>query len=356
MYRVDNWINEESGWIVESIESQYIYISTYRPLPGSSYVKLRAKLRSPKKGLINIKNKVQKCFLWCHVRHINGAKIHPERITQKDKKLVNDLDYDGIEFPVQEKDFSKIETGNNIYFVFGYENGLTFPIYVSEEKFETFMDLLLAFNNDKSHYLYIKDFNRFMFDKTKNKNKKHFCKNYLQCFSSKNVLTKHKKDCLSINGLQSVRIEKGTLKFKNYFKQIPVPFKIYVDFESNLEIVEIYEGSCTKKYQSHNPCSFAYKVVCVYNRFSKPIAVFRGGNAAYEFIKAILKEYKYCKKIMKKHFNKNLITNEEEQFQLSNVCWICKKLIDNDDEKVRDHCHVTGKFKDAAHWDCNINL
>ena len=162
MYRVDNWINEESGWIVESIESQYIYISTYRPLPGSSYVKLPAELRSPKKGLINIKNKVQKCFLWCHVRHINRVKIHPERITQEDKKLVNDLDYDGIEFPVQEKDFSKIETGNNIYFVFGYENGLTFPIYVSEEKFETFMDLLLAFNDDKSHYLYIKDFNRFV--------------------------------------------------------------------------------------------------------------------------------------------------------------------------------------------------
>ena len=47
---------------------------------------------------------------------------------------------------------------------------------------------------------------------------------------------------------------------------------------------------------------------------------------------------------------------EEEQFQLSNTCWICKKLIDNDDEKVRDHCHVTGKFRGAAHWSCNINL
>ena len=61
---------------------------------------------------------------------------------------------------------------------------------------------------------------------------------------------------------------------------------------------------------------------------------------------------------MKKHFNKNLIMSEEkeEQFQLSNVCWICEKLIDNDDEKVRDHCHVTGKFRGAAHLSCNINL
>ena len=86
LYRIDNWINEGSGWIVKSIESQYINISTYRPLSGSSYVKLPVELRSPEKGLINIKNKDQKCFLWCHVRHINPLKEHPERIINKDKK------------------------------------------------------------------------------------------------------------------------------------------------------------------------------------------------------------------------------------------------------------------------------
>ena len=113
-----------------------------------------------------------------------------------------------------------------------------------------------------------------------------------------------------------------------------------------------------KKYQDHIPCSFAYKLVCVDDEFTEPIVVFRGENAAYEFIKVILKEYQYCKKVMKKHFNKNLIMSEEEEhlFQQSNSCWICKKLIDNDDEKVRDHCHVTGKFRGAAHWSCNINL
>ena len=60
---------------------------------------------------------------------------------------------------------------------------------------------------------------------------------------------------------------------------------------------------------------------------------------------------------MSKHFNKSLIMSEEENlFQQSNSCWICKKLIDSDEEKVRDHCHVTGKFRGAAHWNCNINL
>ena len=69
-----------------------------------------------------------------------------------------------------------------------------------------------------------------------------------------------------------------------------------------------------------------------------------------EFIKAILKEYEYCKKVMKRHFNKNLVVSEEEeQFQLSNTGWICKKLIDNDDQKARDHCHITGKLRGAVH-------
>ena len=85
-----------------------------------------------------------------------------------------------------------------------------------------------------------------MFHKTKNKNKKWFCRSCLQCFSSENVLIKHKENCLSINGKQSVKLEEGIIKFENYFKQIPVPFKIYADFECNLKSVECNEGSYTK--------------------------------------------------------------------------------------------------------------
>ena len=92
-YEIDNWINEGSGQIVELIESQCIYISSYRPLSGSSDIKLPAELRNSKKGLINVKNIDQKCFLSCHVRHIKPVKVHPERITKNYKKLVNYLDY-----------------------------------------------------------------------------------------------------------------------------------------------------------------------------------------------------------------------------------------------------------------------
>ena len=112
------------------------------------------------------------------------------------------------------KDFSNIEVKNNISInVFGYENGLGFPIYVSDQKFKDSMDLLLLIDDDISHYVCIKDFDIFMFHKTKNKNKKDFCKSCLQCFSSENVLTEHKEDCLSINGKQSVKVEEETIEF-----------------------------------------------------------------------------------------------------------------------------------------------
>ena len=115
----------------------------------------------------------------------------------------------------------------------------------------------------------MKDFDRFMFHKTKNKNKNWFCRSCLQCFSGENVLIKHKENCLSINGKQSVKFEKRIIEFENYFKKISVPFKIYADFDCNLRSVEGYEGSYTKKYQDHIPCIFTYNVVCVDDKFTK---------------------------------------------------------------------------------------
>ena len=156
-------------------------------------------------------------FLWCHVKHINLSKEHPERITKEDKKLVKYITNPEKEFAMQEKDFSKIEVKSNIYInVFDYENEMVFQIYVSNKKLEDSMDLLLLIGDDKSHYVCINDFDRFIFHKTKSKYKKYFCKGCLQCFSSENVLTEHKEDCLILNGKQSAKLEKGTIDFENY--------------------------------------------------------------------------------------------------------------------------------------------
>ena len=135
--------------------------------------------------------------------------MHPEKIIRNDRKISDSLDHDGVEFSVREKYFNKIKTKNNISInVFCYESEMTFPIFISNQNFKNSMDLLLVTNENKSHYVYIRAFNRFMFHK-------YFCKSCLQCFSCKNVLTEHKEVCLNINGAQSVRFEKGTNEFKN---------------------------------------------------------------------------------------------------------------------------------------------
>ena len=100
------------------------------------------------KGLINIKNNYNKCFLWCHIRHRNPLKIHPERITEIDKKMINDLDYEGIKLPVSKTDYCRIERQSKICInVFCYENNLTYPDYLSDQKFHNSMDLMFVADN-----------------------------------------------------------------------------------------------------------------------------------------------------------------------------------------------------------------
>ena len=156
-------------------------------------------------------------FLWCHVRHLNLNGVKPNRIPKKDKEIVKGVNYSGVDFPVSKKDYGKIEILNKICVnVFCYENKIVYPVYLSDQKFNDCLDLLIISNNFISHYVYIKDLNRLMFNKTKNKNKKYFCKSCLQCFSSENVLKERKKDCLLINRGQNVKLEKGFIEFKNF--------------------------------------------------------------------------------------------------------------------------------------------
>ena len=90
---------------------------------------------------------------------------------------------------------------------------MVYPVYLSNQCFNDSMDLLLISNNFVSHYVYIKDFNRLLFNKTKHKGKRYFCKSCLQCFSGENVPNEHKKDCLLINKGQNVKLEKGFIEF-----------------------------------------------------------------------------------------------------------------------------------------------
>ena len=361
------WISEGSGWTVESVDNHYLNIVQYQPMKGSSYIKLPQELRNSAKGLINMKNEDNECFRWCHIRHLNPQDIHPERIKKSDKEYVKNLDYSGIEFPVTTKQYNKIEKQNEINInVFGYENKQPYPIFVSKEKYEDCINLLLITEEKNKHYVLIKDFNNFMYNKTKHKERKHFCMHCLQCFSSERVLSDHKDNCITVNGTQAVKMpdkNNNTLKYNNFHKQQPVPFVIYADFEAITEKISGCQPnnnkSYTEAYQKHTDCGYGYKIVCCYDdKYSKPTKTYRGKKAVYKFMEAMLDEVKYCKKVAKKEFNKPLrMTKEDEkEFQKAKECHICNKKYINEDIKVRDHCHITGKYRGSAHQECNLKL
>jgi len=134
----------------------------------------------------------------------------------------------------------------------------------------------------------------------------------LKCFSSEEVLNKHKNDCIAINGEQAIKMhQKGDniIKFKNYNRQLRAPFVIYADFEAITEKVDScksnYNDSYTEAYQEHTDCSYAYKVVCSCdNKYTKPIQPYRGENAVYKFMEKMLEEVNYCRNTVKYKFNK----------------------------------------------------
>ena len=371
---IDKWVSEGSGWVIDRIDSHYLNVALYKPLNGSSYIELPAELRNSKKGLINMKNKDEESFRWCHIRHFNPQTKYPERIKKEDKKMINELNYDGINFPLSQKHYNKVEKQNSIRInVFGYENGHLFPIHISKETFEDQMNLLLITKDEKKHYVLIKDFNAFMYNQSKHKERKHFCMYCLQCFSSERILANHANNCLTINGAQAINIPKqgeNILKFNNFYKQLPVSFVIYANFEAITKKVEGCEQSeemkkdkdrrsYTEAYQTHEDCGYGYKVIgCYDDKYSKQTRIYRGENAVYKFMEKMLGEVEYCKAVIKKYFNKPLVMTEvnEQHFKTMDGCHICGEKYSDKDVRVRDHCHITGKFRGSAHQECNLKL
>jgi len=183
LQKIGFWLSEGSGWTIDEINHHYLNIVKYKPMSGKSYIKLPPELNNSKKGLINIKNNDNECFRGSHIRYLNPQEKYPQRIKKVGKTFINKLDYSNIEFPVEVNDYNKIEKQNNINVnVFGYQDKQKCPIYISKEKFEDHLNLLLITNEEKQHYVLIKDFNQFMYNQTKHEHRKYFCMHCLQCF------------------------------------------------------------------------------------------------------------------------------------------------------------------------------
>ena len=322
--RIAEWLSEGSGWVIVEILNHFVNVVSYIRLRGNSHIPLPKELRNSKKGSINLKNEDNQYFRWCHIRHLNPVKHNLQRITISDREFVQRLDYSGITFPVQIKDIKKIEKRNSINInVFGYDHGRLFPIRISYEHHNDHMELLYIEDN-KSHYVYIKDFNGLMFNFTKHKGSKHFCMYCLHCYYSSDNLKRHQKDCIQINGTQVIEMpaEGSKIYFKNHHKMLPVPFVFYADFEAITEKIDSCQPSnqrsYTTTYQTLRACGFGYKVVCHYDQsYSKPVEIYRGEDPIERFIEKMFEEVRSCQNVMREHFNKPLKMTAENEIGFS---------------------------------------
>ena len=210
------------------------------------------------------------------------------------------------------------------------------------------MDLLYITEDNektKSHFVLIQNFDRLMYNFTKHKDTKHFCKRCLHCFSSKNLLERHKGDCFLINGTQAIEMpaEGSKIYFKNHHKMQPVPFVIYADFEAITEKIDTCQPSNQKSYtttyQSHRACGFGYNVVCHYDQsYSKPVEIYRGEDAAERFIEKMFEEVRSCQSVMREHFNKPLkmTAENESDFKNSTSCYICGRRYKMDEKYAEE--------------------
>ena len=153
-------------------------------------------------------------FKRCHIRFINPTNSHPERINNQDTKIVDTLDYRSITFSMKARDYELAEERFNINVNFFRHENRVFPLYVSKKPNEQALNVLLISNEEKSHYVFIKDFNRLMHSKTEHKEKKHFCMSCLQNCTTKEILNSPRERCLLINDTQALKYETGTIKFK----------------------------------------------------------------------------------------------------------------------------------------------
>ena len=198
-----------------------------------------------------------------------------------------------------------------------------------------------------------------MYDYSLHRRRKHFCRYCLHAFITEEILKRHIKDYLKINGKQTIKMpKKGEyVKFENFERKIESIFMIYVGFESILVPEDIGKQnaneSYTNKYKKHVARSYGYKLVCVYDKFGKPFKSYLSEDSVYNFVSSIIKEISIVK-----YFNKELVMSKKgnEDFENSTKCLICDKAYDDGDFKIKNHCYITRKYRDFAHKDCNINV
>ena len=375
--QIDKWTKEGSGWVVNRVICLYVNIAKYQPLKGSSYIELPKYLKD-KKAIINVKNEDNKCLKWALLSALHPVGSNPHRVS-KYKQYENELNFAGVGFPVTLKDIPKVEKQNNLTInVFGYSDEAgVHPLYLTKDLTRDSINLLLLteVKDGKvfSHYCWIKDFDKLCHDQTKHEHRLHYCLRCISPHSSERTLKEHLIYCRGVDAAPCHAVfpqasEDGlppTIQFKNIQHLMKAPYVIYADTESIIKPTDNpgpNTDANTVQTSEHVPCSFAYTVV---RSDGKVVSeqLYRGEDAIDVFFEKLEGDLEWIRDDLKNIKEINMTSKDWDHHKAADTCWICggdfKPYEQGDTEglwKVRDHDHLTGKYRGAAHSKCNLSL
>lgn len=351
--KIEEFQERDSGWTFLCNSHLEININKYRSLSCSKYIALPQCIKS-KKACLNIQNKDEYCFLWCVVAALYPTTQHPYRITAY-PHFRDVLNIHGLSFPIKFSDIAVFEMNNpfvNI-FLYGLKNNKTIigPLYKSSNNKCKSVHLLLLENGTNSHYCLIKDLSRLVKNQiTKHHSKLHLCETCLLFFSTRNQIETH-----LCGETATVLPEKGSIiKFNHFNRKQDIPFVIYADFETLLKPISggEYDTVNTSYTQRHIPAAFGYNIVSSICNELTGYRSYRGIDCVSQFVNFLINDVKTIFKVLSKNEPMIFTSNDEIHFKQAIKCHICEHLLWND--KVRDHCHITGHYRGAAHRHCNL--
>ena len=346
---MENYNKRGSNWIFKKVIRLDVNFVRWKPLGGSAWIPLPAKLAN-KKAVINMKNQDEFCFKWCISRAANMVENHPERITPKLREQAEKFDWTDCKFPMTLDKIKFFEKRNNIS-VNVYEWNAS-PLRITKEEKPFHVDLVFLTKDSQNHFALIKNFSRFA-SSGKGQTERYFCKRCLNSFPRVESLEKHKEICGEFAAAK-IELPGGKCFFKNWERMMHIPVVVYADFESILK-------PCREENKTHEhiPCGFCFHLVSpflemdpVWKRVENET-----NQLPQDFIRELISRVKKAHLSLPKKEMVPLSPEEWKKFRESEVCWLCKgKFGEKTFSKVRDHCHYTGKFRGAAHQSCNLKF
>ncbi|KAK3718101.1 hypothetical protein QZH41_017198 [Actinostola sp. cb2023] len=352
---------EGSGWQLDKVLHLDLGVVAYKPVEGASYLPLSKKIKN-KKAVLNVQNDDPKCFLWSVLaaKHPIHWRDQPHRVNHY-KPYESELNMAGIDYPVKIDQVKKFERQNptTSVNVFGLEEQELFPLYVTKDKKELHVNLLLYSQDTRRHYCLIRDLDRLLSSITRHDGRMYHCNYCMHGFVRQDLLDDHEPHC-GRHEPQKIKLpdeDHTTLQYTEVQKQLKVPFVIYADFESILiehDKSELDRNmSFTQKTQHHQPCGFCYTIVSTVEDYCKPPVVYRGEDAVDTFLENLIEEEKQITEILKVVVPMEITNEQEQAFQEATVCHICR--FDLGADRVRDHDHLTGLYRGVVHNECNLN-